>query len=132
MLATVVKYVTVTILLSASVCLGQSRRGDVIANVPFRFMVADHALPPGRYRLEAQVKVANVEGQGDSSGEGAGLRISGSTRTGLNGLKGSSQWQKLAYEFDATGADVVLVAELRAPKGEAWFQAESFQLVKLK
>lgn len=38
-----------TLLLTASVCLGQSRRGDVIANVPFPFMVADHVLPPGRY-----------------------------------------------------------------------------------
>jgi hypothetical protein len=39
----------VLLLLSASMCLGQSRRGDVIANVPFRFMVSGHALPPGRY-----------------------------------------------------------------------------------
>lgn len=37
------------LLLSASICLGQSRRGDVIANVPFWFVVADHTLPPGRY-----------------------------------------------------------------------------------
>ena len=62
---------------------------------------------------------------------GAGLRISGAARTGLNGLKGSSQWQKMAYEFDASGFDV-LVAELRAPKGEAWFQTESMQIVKVK
>jgi hypothetical protein len=89
------------------------------------------ALEPGRYRLEAQVKVANVDG-GDQTGEGAGLRISGTSRVGLNGLKGNSQWQKIAYEFDATGNEVILVAELRAPKGEAWFQSESFQLVKLK
>lgn len=39
----------VTLLLSASMCLGQSRRGDVIANVPFPFMVSGHALPPGKY-----------------------------------------------------------------------------------
>jgi spore coat protein H len=89
------------------------------------------ALEPGRYRFEAQVKVANVDG-GDQTGEGAGLRISGSSRVGVNGLKGSSQWQKVAYEFDASGTEVILVAELRSPKGEAWFQAESLQLVKLK
>ncbi len=88
-------------------------------------------LPPGHYRLEVQAKVQNVEG-GDQTGEGAGVRISGGTRVGLNALKGSTPWQKLAFEFDATGADIILVAELRAPKGEAWFQAESFQLVKLK
>ena len=39
----------VTLLLTASTCLGQSRRGDVIANIPFPFVVADHSLPPGRY-----------------------------------------------------------------------------------
>lgn len=89
------------------------------------------ALEPGHYRFEVQAKVQNVEG-GDQTGEGAGVRISGGTRVGANGLKGSTGWQKVAYEFDATGAEVMLVAELRAPKGEVWFQSESFQLTKLK
>jgi spore coat protein H len=89
-------------------------------------------LEPGRYRFEAQVKVSNVDGPGDSSGEGAGLRISGVTRNGVNGLKGNSQWQKVAYEFDASGSDIILVAELRAPKGEAWFQTDSLQLVRVR
>jgi hypothetical protein len=43
------KYVTITLLLTASMCLGQSRRGDVIANIPFPFVVDGHALPPGGY-----------------------------------------------------------------------------------
>ncbi len=89
------------------------------------------ALEPGHYRLEAQVKVQNVEG-GDQTGEGAGLRVSGGTRVGSNGVKGSTNWQKVAFEFDAPGAEVILVAELRGPKGDAWFQAESFQLTKVK
>jgi hypothetical protein len=104
-------------------------RADGSAAASYRRSVA---LQPGRYRFEAHVKVANVDGPGDSSGEGAGLRISGGTRTGLNGLKGNSQWQKIGFEFDSTGSDVVLVAELRAPKGEAWFQTDSFQIVKLR
>ena len=41
--------IMVTLLLTVSTCFGQSRRGDVITNVPFPFMVADHELPPGRY-----------------------------------------------------------------------------------
>jgi len=41
--------ITVTLLLTASMCLGQSRQGNVLANVPFQFMVANHTLPPGRY-----------------------------------------------------------------------------------
>jgi hypothetical protein len=88
------------------------------------------ALEPGKYRFEAMCKIANVDGSGDESGKGAGLRISGLQRAA--GVKGTTGWQKLAYDFDATGADVVLVAELRSGQGEAWFQAESFQLVKLK
>ncbi len=86
-------------------------------------------LEPGKYRIEAQVKVANAEG-GDASGEGAGVRISGGTRT--SGAKGTANWQKVAYEFASTGADIVLVAELRSPKGEAWFQADSLQLVRVR
>lgn len=38
-----------TLLFTASICLGQSRQGDVITNVPFPFVVANQTLPPGRY-----------------------------------------------------------------------------------
>ena len=88
------------------------------------------ALEPGKYRFEAMAKVANVDDTGDESGRGAGLRISGAQRAA--GFKGTSGWQKLAYDFDATGADVVLVAELRSKNGEVWFQDEGFQLVRVK
>ncbi len=88
------------------------------------------ALAPGRYRFEAMVKCAGVEG-GDASGDGAGLRISGGTRKGVNGLTGNAAWQKIAFEFDG-GGEAILVAEVRAPKGEAWFQTESLQIVKVK
>jgi hypothetical protein len=88
-------------------------------------------LPAGRFRFEATVKTAGVEG-GDEVGDGAGLRISGGKRKGVNGLTGNAAWQQIGFEFDSTGGDVVLVAELRAGKGEAWFQVESLQIVKLK
>ena len=103
-------------------------RADNAAAASWRRSVT---LAPGRYRFEAMVKTADIEG-GDESGEGAGLRISGGKRKGVNGLKGTAAWQKLGYEFDATGAETILVAEVRAAKGEAWFQIESLQLVKLK
>jgi hypothetical protein len=32
-------------------CLGQSRPGDLITNIPFPFVVANHTLPPGRYTV---------------------------------------------------------------------------------
>jgi hypothetical protein len=41
--------ILVTLLLAASASVGQSKRGDVIANIPFPFFVANRVLPPGRY-----------------------------------------------------------------------------------
>jgi hypothetical protein len=89
------------------------------------------SLPPGRYRFEAVAKCVGVEPGGDDSGQGAGLRISGGSRKGVNALTGTAPWQKLGFEFDCTG-EAVLVAELRSKKGEVWFQIDSLQLVKLK
>ena len=103
-------------------------RADGTAAASWRRTIA---LPPGRYRFEAMVKTAGVEG-GDEVGDGAGLRISGGKRKGVNGLTGSAAWQKLGFEFDAAGAELILVAELRSGKGEAWFQTESLQIVKMK
>ena len=88
------------------------------------------ALEPGRYRLEAMVKTAGVEG-GDETGEGAGLRISGGKRKGVNGLTGNAAWQKLGFEFDGVG-ESILVLELRGGKGEAWVETDSLQIARLK
>jgi len=87
------------------------------------------ALPPGKYRFQAQAKTAGVASS-DGAAKGAGLRISGGART--TGLDGDSGWNPLVFEFDTPGGDVALVAELRATKGEVWFLAESMQLVKVK
>ena len=38
-------------LLATSTALGQSNRGDTIADVPFAFTVANHTLPAGRYTV---------------------------------------------------------------------------------
>jgi hypothetical protein len=45
--------ILVTLLLAASASVGQSKRDDVIANIPFPFFVANRALPPGRYIVTA-------------------------------------------------------------------------------
>ncbi len=103
-------------------------RADGAASASWRRTVA---LEPGRYRFEAMVKTAGVEG-GDDTGDGAGLRISGGKRKGVNGLTGSAAWQKIGFEFEANAGDTILVAEVRAPKGEAWFEAESLQIVRVK
>ena len=89
-------------------------------------------LDAGRYRLEAKVATANVVGVKDASGEGAGLRISGGVREGQNAAVGSASWQPVGYTFETPGGDIVLVAELRASKGEVWFARDSLRLVKSK
>ena len=85
-------------------------------------------LAAGKYRFEARVKTAGVESAPE---QGAGLRISGGTRTAPNAVTGDSDWKPLQFEFNTQGGDVVLVAELRASKGEAWFERDSFQLVRI-
>ncbi len=87
------------------------------------------ALTAGRYRVHARVRTAGVVSAPD---QGAGLRLSGGNRAGQKGITGDSPWNEMQFEFDAPGGDVVLVAELRASKGEVWFERDTFQLVRLR
>jgi spore coat protein H len=83
-------------------------------------------LDPGRYRFAASVKTVGI---GD--GDGVGLRISGRDPAG-EWLAGDSDWKTIHYEFDVTdGDEVVLVAELRAGRGEVWFAADSMRLMRV-
>ena len=81
-------------------------------------------LAAGRYRFEGAVKTKGV------TGAGAGLRISGKDPAG-EWLTGTAS-KAVSYEFDAEGGEVVLVAELRATKGEAVFALESLRLVRVR
>jgi len=92
-------------------------------------------LDGGRYRFEGQARSAGlmpvIE---EKKGEGAGLRISGNLTPRQNKLSGDTPWQPLAYEFEAIAPndEVELVCELRATKGDVWFDADSLRLVRLK
>lgn len=89
-------------------------------------------LDPGRYRFEARARTKGVAGIKDMKGEGAGIRKSGSQEPRKNHLSGDSPWTDLKYEFSVAGTqEVVLVCELRANKGEVWFDENSLALVKL-
>lgn len=87
-------------------------------------------LTTGRYTLRAQVATKGVAPRLDPQGSGAGLRISGDARAG--GVSGASPWRAVAFDFEVkeTLRHVELVAELRAEKGEAYFDVESFRLVR--
>jgi hypothetical protein len=88
-------------------------------------------LPPGKYRWSAQLRTLGVEPLANDPKRGAGVRISGGDRT--QGIVGSGPWQAVSHDFEVggEGGEVVLVAELRATVGEAWFERESLRLVKL-
>jgi hypothetical protein len=55
-------------LLAASAAVGQSNRGDTIANIPFAFTVSNHTLPPGRYTVtrlsDKALKIVNSQNRG--------------------------------------------------------------------
>ena len=116
---------------------------EMIANEPSRYRIeagpggrcvaswrAKVLLPAGKYMFVGTVRTAGVIALAETSGEGAGVRISGSRRT--NKLAGDSAWQKLEHEFEILPAtqEVELVAELRATKGQVWFKADSLRLVR--
>jgi hypothetical protein len=88
-------------------------------------------LPAGKYRFEAEAKGEKIEGNQDSQGTGAGVRLSGNNRT--NKLIGTKAWSTLRHEFtiDQPQQEVELVAELRAVKGRVWFKAESLRVVRV-
>ena len=97
-------------------------------------------LAPGNYRFEGKAMSRGIRG-GDSVqnvGVGAGLRISKSSRR--NGIVGDTEWQTIQYQFSVEsdntdrqmrGREIVLVAELRADDGEAYFDADSFLVRRL-
>lgn len=88
-------------------------------------------LPAGAYKVQARARVTGVAAVAESSGTGAGLRLSGGQRT--NKLEGTTDWTNLEHEFTVSNAsqEVELVAELRATKGKVWFDAGSLQIAKV-
>ncbi len=87
-------------------------------------------LNAGKYRFEGKLATKGVVPLKEPTGEGAGLRISGSSRP--NQLSGDSDWKKVSFEFDvpAGETEVILVCELRAERGRAWFDLGSLQIVR--
>lgn len=92
---------------------------------------AELRLKAGRYRFEGKARTAGVEVVRDEKGEGAGLRLSGESQSRQNQLGGDSDWTTLSHEFEVAPpeAAVILVAELRARRGRAWFDRDSLRVV---
>lgn len=88
------------------------------------------ALEPGTYRFEGMIRTREVE-PGSANG-GAELRISRGPVP--NGLSGSGEWRRFSYAFQVSegGVEVEFVCELRAVRGEAWFDPSTLQVVRLQ
>lgn len=88
-------------------------------------------LPKGIYALEGETRSAGLLIKTNETGLGAGLRISGDKRT--NWIAGDTPWTRLRHTFtNDIDKEVEFVCELRATKGEAWFDEDSLRVVKLK
>jgi hypothetical protein len=91
-------------------------------------------LPPGRYVFEGRVRttaVVPLKQDTGKKGVGAGLRHARAPKARANGVVGDTPWQKLEYEFVLEDEEEVdLLCELRAEKGEAWFDLASLKLRK--
>ena len=88
-------------------------------------------LEEGKYRFSGRIRTKDLKpltGQKDS---GAELRISGGPTP--PGLSGTGEWREFIYQFSVReeAMDVEFVCEIRASKGEAWFDAASLQLVRI-
>lgn len=86
-------------------------------------------LPQGRYVFEGRVRTVDVPVSTDVN-LGAALRISGGDRRFH--LTGTTDWQKFEYQIEVNeaSADVELVCEFRAERGEVWFETDSLRIVR--
>ena len=87
-------------------------------------------LEEGHYALEGRMQTRGVAADPRDRRAGAGLRVSG--KSAEHKTLGDTAWNAVVYEFDVPIGiqDVELVCELRASKGEAWFDSESLRLVR--
>lgn len=91
-------------------------------------------LAPGRYRFEADIRTLRVEPLAFGNNRGAGLRVAGVASPHPYDLVGANGWQKRRCEFEVAhpAREMELICELRAGRGEAWFDLESLRLVQLR
>ena len=85
-------------------------------------------LEPGKYVFEGEARGAGIITKTNAIGVGAGLRVSQGKRE--NKIEGDAAWTHVEIPVVVEGAenDVELVCELRALKGDVWFDSDSLRL----
>ena len=88
-------------------------------------------LKPGRYRFQGRARVMGVTSLPFGNNHGASLRVAGKPK-GSAELRDTTAWEELKTEFEvrAREEEVVLICQLRAAAGEAWFDKVSLSLVR--
>jgi spore coat protein H len=101
--------------------------GNTIASWRTKVMLEE-----GAYRFEGKVRTKDVRPSSGEPNNGAGLRISGGAVAAE--LTGTQDWQKLGYSFRVPegGGEIEVICELRAARGEAWFDTASLRVVRLR
>jgi hypothetical protein len=92
-------------------------------------------LKPGLYHFEAMARTAGVIPIKDKKGEGAGIRYHDTQVPRTNSLGRDSEWTKLECDIPVSvGGDneIDLLCELRASKGEVWFDLDSVKVTRSK
>ncbi len=100
--------------------------GPAVASWRTRFQV-----PAGIYDFEGEARGAGILVRTNDNGNvGAGLRISGK-KDRLNKFQGDAPWTRVQYSLTNRVEDSVeFVCELRATRGEVWFDEDSLRLVR--
>ncbi len=90
-------------------------------------------LPRGEYVLTARIRTSGVvrlPNEAVTRGTGAGVRVSQDPRN--HQVLGDADWQLVSHEITVGGemGEYELVCELRAARGEAWFELDSLRLAR--
>ncbi len=90
-------------------------------------------LGPGKYQFQARAKVSGVEPLGFGRRQGATVRVADEVGAVSGSLVGNRDWDSLAAPISVPGPqkEIELVCELRARRGEVWFDVKSLKLVRL-
>ena len=91
-------------------------------------------LDRGDYRFEARVVTRGVAPLPFGKHSGACVRTEGQSPPQAQRLMGDNGWNTLSTSFSVTrnSQSIELICELRASKGEAWFDASSLKLVRVR
>lgn len=89
-------------------------------------------LEPGKYSFEGELRGAGIVTLTNKAeiDLGAGLRMSGAHRTN-NFVVGDAPWRRFAQDIVIEVGDAAeLVCELRAQKGDVWFDEDSLRIIR--